>query len=92
MNIIICSIALLRRDHEITIFTLIQALFFILIVFTSVAYIQEHFRLDFFMKKDVDQTTDLGPYINYRLPWNISRRAKQTTNIVTDGLNVDYSS
>ena len=44
-----------------------------------------------FNKKDPDQTTDLGPYsLKYRLPWNISRRAKQTTKVAIGGLKISY--
>ena len=59
------------------------------LLYMSAAYIQVHFRLDFFMKAnsiDPDQTapkeqSDLGPYcLQYRLPKNISRREEQWTS------------
>ena len=55
----------------------------------SAAYIQVHFRLDFFKEAtsmNPDQTahkeqSDLGPYcLQYRLPMNISRQKEQWTS------------
>ena len=60
----------------------------------SAAYIQAHFRLDFFMEANNmnrDQTapkahSDLGPYcLQYRLPKNIFRKEEQMTKVVTSG-------
>ena len=70
-------------------------------VFTSAAYIQAHFRLEFFIKvndMNTDQTAPKeqsaqDPYCKqYRLHGNISRRNEQTAKVVTSVLSVNIVS
>ena len=53
--------------------------------FMSAAYIQVHFRLDFFMKAN-NMNPDLGPYcLQYRVSKNISSQEEQTTHVLMAG-------
>ena len=50
----------------------------------SAANTQVHFRLDFIMEVNTDQTAPKDPYfLQYRLPKKISRWASKITHILT---------
>ena len=65
--------------------------------FLSAAYIQVHFKQDFFMEANniypnqiPREQSDLGPYcLQCRLPKNISRREMQKTKVLTGELRVN---
>ena len=62
------------------------------LLFSSAVYIQEHFRLAFFveanhMNPNQTEQSDLGSlFVQNKLPKSISRRAEQTTKVVIGGL------